>query len=43
MVPDAIITIVPLAILVAFIAWALGSLMASSSYSAARRRAQRRP
>jgi hypothetical protein len=32
MLPDAILTIVPLAVTVAFIFWALGSLMASSSY-----------
>jgi hypothetical protein len=41
MVPGAIITVVPLVAMVAFIVWALGSLMASSSYS--RRRSEDRP
>ena len=42
MVPGAVLTIVPLVAVFAFIVWALGSLMASSAYTAheKRRRAE---
>jgi hypothetical protein len=38
MVPGAILTIVPLVAVVAFILWALGSLMASSAHIASEKR-----
>jgi hypothetical protein len=43
MIPEAIITIVPLVVVIAFILWALGSLMASSGYISGEKRRRTEP